>query len=89
MNFTDISRFIKLLINPLTCFLDMTYKNIVEVINPKINECVIPLCEKMNRLGDNIPIQAIKMVSKSGAIPPKAPASLFLLLTAVKIMLWY
>jgi hypothetical protein len=58
----------------------------VDVTNPKINEWVIPLCENMNKFGDNIPIHATKMVSKSGEIPPKAPASLFLLLTAVKII---
>lgn len=40
----------------------------------------------MKNCGDNIPIQATKIVSKSGEIPPKPPASLFLLLTAVKIM---
>lgn len=40
----------------------------------------------MNKLGDNIPIHAIKMVSKSSDIPPKPPASLFLLLTAYNIM---
>ena len=58
----------------------------MDVIKPKINECVIPLWEKMYKLGDNIPIQATKMVSKSGEIPPKAPASLFLLFRAYKII---
>jgi hypothetical protein len=47
---------------------------------------VIPRCENINKFGDNIPIHATKIVSKSGDIPPKAPASLFLLFTAVKII---
>ena len=86
VNFTVKSRLIKLLIKPFTCFLDITYKKIVEVTKPKIKECVIPRCEKIKNCGANIPIHATKMVSKSGEIPPKAPASLFLLLTAAKIM---
>lgn len=40
----------------------------------------------MKNCGANIPIHATKMVSKSGEIPPKPPASLFLLLTATNIM---
>jgi hypothetical protein len=73
-------------INSFTCFLDITYRKIVDVTNPKINECVILRCENINKFGDNIPIHATKIVSKSGEIPPKAPASLFLLFTAVKII---
>jgi hypothetical protein len=54
----------------------------VDVTNPKINEWVIPLCENMKNCGERIPIQATNMVSKSREIPPKAPANLFLLLSA-------
>ena len=86
MNFTDKSRFTRLLINPFTSFLEITYRKIVDVTNPKIKECVIPLCEKMNKFGDKIPIHATNIVSKSGEIPPKPPASLFLFLTAYNIM---
>ena len=40
----------------------------------------------MNKFGDKIPIHATNIVSKSGEIPPKPPASLFLFLTAYNIM---
>lgn len=56
----------------------------------------MPLCAKIKSCGANIPVRATKilsrgatkMVSKSSEIPPKAPASLFLLLITVKII-WY
>ena len=86
VNSTDISRLMILLINPFICFLDNTYKKRVDVMSANINECVIPLCAKIKSWGDNNPIHVIKIVSKSSEIPPKAPASLFLLPIAVKMM---
>ncbi len=52
----------------------------------KIKVWVIPLCEKTKRYVAKNPIHVIKIVSKSGAIPPNAPSSLFLLLRANKII---
>jgi hypothetical protein len=94
VNLTDMARLIIVLMNSFTRFLDNTYKKMVDVIKAKINEWVIPLCAKIKSCGANIPVRATKilsrgatkMVSKSSEIPPKAPASLFLLLIAVKIM---
>jgi len=94
VNLTDMSRLIILLINSFTCFLDNIYKKSVDDIKANIKECVSPLCAKMKSCGASIPIratkilsrEATKMVSKSIETPPKAPASLFLLLMAAKII---
>ena len=58
----------------------------VDVIKAKMKECVIPLCVKMKSCGDSNPIKTTEIVSKSSEIPPKAPASLFLLPMAAKII---
>jgi hypothetical protein len=64
----------------------MTYKKINEVKKAKIKEWVIPLCENMKSWGNNIPIPATNMVSKSSEIPPKAPDNRYLLLIKVNMI---
>lgn len=49
------------------------YRNIAAVINPKINEWVIPLWVKMKNSGSKNPIK-IKIKSKSADVPPKLPS---------------